>query len=353
MTENAAGASSSEGSNGANEPPRPIVVGVDESDGSRIAAFWAAGEAGRRGTRLAIVHALHVPDAALPPVEQAGHIQRRRAEGREVLDRVAASVRTRYPDLPLDLELSELDAARALTEFSRGAELLVTGNRGHGEFAGMPVESAGRELAVRAHCPFVVVHEQPSQDSAGPIELGAGPARFPVAVQHVFEAARRENAALAIVRIWIPEAQSAGGAGIGALSIGDPEAERSEAVEAAKAATEQLRKEFPDVLVQITADEGNTVTSLMTAARHEQTEPVDAPPGSAGWCCRLSHVQSCAEMVFGQAGPWRDLARRAMSHGADCAVLGRFLDQWELILRLGGAPRSAPEVCDRCSQRRL
>jgi hypothetical protein len=106
------------------------------------------------------------------------------------------------------------------------------------------------------------------------------------------------------------------------------------------------------MLVQITTDEGNAVTTLMNAARHERVGLAEARVGSAE-CCRLAHVQSSAELVFGQAGPWRDLAQRAMSHGSDCEVLGRFLNQWELILGLRGAPRSAPEVCDRCSQPRF
>jgi nucleotide-binding universal stress UspA family protein len=339
MTENAADASSSGDPHGAGESARSVVVGVDGSDSSRIAAYWAADEAGRRGTRLTIVHALHLPDAALAGVEPAGHIQRRLVEGRDVLDQVAASVRTLHPDLPLDLELSDLEPAHALTGFSREAEVLVIGSGGHGGQVGALPDSVGRKLAGQAHCPFVVVHEQSTQDAAGPAAL---------------EPARREGATLTVVRVWIPSAQyGAGRAGIGALYIGSLEAGRRKAVEAAKAATEQLRKEFPDVLVQITADEGSTVTSLMAAARREGTGPADAPLDSAGCCCRLAHVESSAEVVFGQAGAWRDLARRAMSHGADCAVLGRFLDQWESILGLGAAPRSAPEVCNRCSQRRF
>ena len=347
MTENAASASSSGDRRGARESSRPIVLGVDGSDDLQAAASRAGGEAGRRGTRLTVVHALHLPDAGLSPVEPAGPAQRRRVEGGELLDRVAACVRMRYPELLLGL-----DPAQALTELSREAEVLVTGNRGEGGFIGMLMllGSVSRGLAAQTHCPLAILHELPSQAVAGPLVFGAGPEHSPAAARHVLEAARDEGAVLAVVRVWIPSAQCTGRAGIGALSIGDPESERRAGVEAAEAATEQLRKEFPDVLMQITADEGNPVISLMTAARHERIEPANAPFGAAGCCCRLARVQSSAEAVFGQAGPWRDLAQRAMSHGADRMVLSRFLDQWELILGLGGAPLSAPEVCSRCSQ---
>ena len=352
MTENAAGASSGD-PHGVNESPRPIVVGVDGSGSSRAAAYWAAGEAGRRGTRLTILHALHLPEATISQVESAGHAQRRRVEGLEILHQVAAAVRTRYPDLPLDLELSDPDPAHAPTDSSREAEVLVTGNRGHGGFTGMLLDSVSSELVVRTRCPFVVVHEQRSQASAGPIVLGAGPERSPAAHRYALEAVRREGAVFTVVRVWNPMVRHAARAGAGALCIGDRDAERREVVETAEAATDQLRREFLDVLVQITADEGDTVIILMSTVRQRRVAPADARVISAEFCCRLAHVQSSAEDVFGRASPWRNLAQRAKSHGSDFGVLGRFLDQWELILGLHGTPRSVPEVCDRCSQPRF
>lgn len=349
MSQNAAGASSGD-PHGVDESPCPIVVGVDGSGSSRVAAYWAAGEARRRGTRLTILHALHLPEAAISQVESAGHAQRRRVEGMEILHQVAAAVRTRYPDLPLDLELSDPDPSHAPTESGRGAEVLVTGNCGHGGFAGMLPGSVSRKLVVRTRCPLVVVHEQAAQAAAGPIGLGTGPERSPAAHRYALEAVRREGAVFTVVRVWIPKVRHATRSGAGALCIGIRDAERCEAVEPAEAAAARLRRELPDVLVQITGDEGDTVIILMNAAPQKRVAPADACVISAESCCRLAHVQTSAEVVFGRASPWRDLAQRAMCHGSDWEVLGRFLDQWELILGLHGTPRSVPEVCDRCSQ---
>jgi nucleotide-binding universal stress UspA family protein len=51
--------------------------------------------------------------------------------------------------------------APVLVEASKGAELLVVGSRGHGEFVGMLIGSVSEYCAAHAHCP-VLVHRAPS-----------------------------------------------------------------------------------------------------------------------------------------------------------------------------------------------
>jgi nucleotide-binding universal stress UspA family protein len=43
-----------------------------------------------------------------------------------------------------------------LVEASKGADLLVLGSRGHGEFVGMVIGSVSEYCAARAHCPVLV-----------------------------------------------------------------------------------------------------------------------------------------------------------------------------------------------------
>ena len=249
------------------EAARPIVVGVDGSDHARRALNWAAAEADRRATSLTIVHAMNLPGTAARPLEPVEYAHRRRIEGQAILDQTAAAVRDRHPDLPLDLELSELDPTHTLVEFSREAALVVTGNRGHGGFTGMLLGSVSRKLAAHSDCPLVVVHEESSQDTENRIVLGVGPKHSPAAARYAFEAARREGAALTVVRAWIPNAMYTGKVGIGAMYTGHPEADHRLAVEEAEAAIEPLRKEFPEVQVQITTYEGNAVEALIATAR--------------------------------------------------------------------------------------
>ena len=46
--------------------------------------------------------------------------------------------------------------APILVEASKGADLLVVGSRGHGEFVGMLIGSVSEYCATNAHCPVLV-----------------------------------------------------------------------------------------------------------------------------------------------------------------------------------------------------
>ena len=50
--------------------------------------------------------------------------------------------------------------APVLVEASKGADLLVVGSRGHGEFVGMLIGSVSEYCVTNAHCP-VLVHRDP------------------------------------------------------------------------------------------------------------------------------------------------------------------------------------------------
>ena len=84
----------------------------------------------------------------------------RRTSGRRSRTRVA-SVRATYPDLSIDPRVVSGHPAPILVEASKGADLLVVGSRGHGEFVGMLIGSVSEYCAANAHCP-VVVHRATS-----------------------------------------------------------------------------------------------------------------------------------------------------------------------------------------------
>jgi nucleotide-binding universal stress UspA family protein len=52
--------------------------------------------------------------------------------------------------------------ALVLVEEARGADLLIVGSCGHGDFAGLLLGSVSHQCALHASCPVVIVHRPDS-----------------------------------------------------------------------------------------------------------------------------------------------------------------------------------------------
>jgi len=137
-----------------------IVVGVDGSPSSLAALSWAARQADLTGSTLEIVMAWEWPASygwAVPVPTDFDPEE----DVRNALEDALASVRATYPDLSVDPRVVSGHPAPILVEASKGADLLVVGSRGHGEFVGMLIGSVSEYCAVNGHCP-VVVHRATS-----------------------------------------------------------------------------------------------------------------------------------------------------------------------------------------------
>ncbi|SFK99814.1 universal stress protein [Geodermatophilus ruber] len=144
-------------------PSRPVVVGVDGSDGARAATVFATDEARLRRTSLRLLHALSwplkglaaetSPDPDLRETLQAGVevvLRATAADAADVLgaDRVSWSV-------------VDEDPVTALRTASADAQVLVVGSRGVGGILGL-LGSTANGVVADAACPVVVLPDPTS-----------------------------------------------------------------------------------------------------------------------------------------------------------------------------------------------
>ncbi len=132
-----------------------IVVGIDGSPSSLDALDWAARQADLTGCSLEIVMTWLWPSSygwAVPiPTDFDPEEDVRRS-----LETAVDRVRARYPNLRIDPRVVSGHPAPILVEASKGADLLVVGSRGHGEFVGMLIGSVSEFCATNGHCPVLV-----------------------------------------------------------------------------------------------------------------------------------------------------------------------------------------------------
>jgi nucleotide-binding universal stress UspA family protein len=132
-----------------------VLAGIDGSAASLNALSWAARQAELTGARLEILAAWEWPTSfgwAVPVPSDFDP----EAEVRAQLDDAVESVRAAHPSVRIDAHVVHGHPAPALVEASKGADVLVVGSRGHGEFLGMLIGSVSEYCTTNAHCPVLV-----------------------------------------------------------------------------------------------------------------------------------------------------------------------------------------------------
>lgn len=132
-----------------------IVAGIDGSPSSLAALEWAARQADLTDSTLEVVMTWEWPSSlgwAMPVPEDFDP----EADVRRALEGAVESVRVDHPDLRIEARVLGGHPAPVLVEASKGADLLVVGSRGHGEFVGMVIGSVSEHCAAHAHCPVLV-----------------------------------------------------------------------------------------------------------------------------------------------------------------------------------------------------
>ncbi|MEU9700742.1 universal stress protein [Streptomyces sp. NPDC047981] len=186
---------------------KPVVVGVDGSEHSRLALTWALGVAQRLDAPLLVAHvrseALQLGEARIASLGPSPAIPD------TVLNSVGAWIEQQDVRVPVRYESLDGTVPDALLDQARSARLLVVGSRGRGGFASLLLGSVSRSLATSAPCPVVVVpHEErtvPSQDAAeaGRVLVGLHPEETADEVlDFAFHAAAQRGVVLEVVTAY-------------------------------------------------------------------------------------------------------------------------------------------------------
>jgi nucleotide-binding universal stress UspA family protein len=138
-------------------PDGPVVVGVDPTEGSGLAVWYALHEAQLRGTGVVAVHAWQPPRPQWPHRVAAlpGSYAELQALSRHVLDAALDRWRNAFPEVPVERRLLPGEPAPTLLAASVRAGLLVVGA---GCAAHVRTGSVPRLVLDHARCPVAVVH---------------------------------------------------------------------------------------------------------------------------------------------------------------------------------------------------
>ncbi|GAA1825699.1 universal stress protein [Nesterenkonia flava] len=170
------------------EDDRPVVVGIDGSTGSRVAALKAAEAAVSRGVALRVVMAVPPLDAALLWYPELGPrddwevtVRRRR----ELEDRLEVQVRwlsRHFDHLVITASVTDGLPIEVLREETKGAQLTVVGTRGRGAIAATLLGSTSSGVLLHASGPVMVVpsSEDPRLESDGAAREAGRSAPVPV-----------------------------------------------------------------------------------------------------------------------------------------------------------------------------
>jgi len=148
---------------------RGILVGVDGSPASKVAADWAARDAALRKVPLTVVHVLSPPvvmswpETPTPPgfrdwQESHGH-----SIIRDALKIVESA--TQAEPIQVDSEMVTGPTVATLLDLSKDAEIFAVGSRGLSGTRRLLLTSVSSALVHHTHCPVAVIHDEDPFDT--------------------------------------------------------------------------------------------------------------------------------------------------------------------------------------------
>lgn len=150
------------------EPIRRIVVGIDGSEQSEYALYYAAQQAQLWAAELTAVGAVPMNSGAgllawLPSAVDHAQVL---ADVQEGLNVVVDRVLRDFPGLEVRRVVLDGTGAELLTEFSQAVDLIVLGSRGRGGFRGLLLGSTSQAVLHHSQCPVMVVTSRCREEEA-------------------------------------------------------------------------------------------------------------------------------------------------------------------------------------------
>ncbi len=232
---------------------KPVVVGVDGSEESLLAAEWAALEANRQRLPLRIVSApAMMPRMHATQVSPATAASVLRGASARALRTAVTRAEEVAPGLEIASDLLSGPPALAVAGSGSGAAMLVVGTRGAGGFAAMILGSVSRYAAQRATCPVIVIR-QASMAVHREVAVGVrDPQDATEALTFAFEEATVRHADLVVVHAWywFPSALRATVDQDAMDTPFHPEQISDEASRSLAASLNRWREKYPDMRVR-------------------------------------------------------------------------------------------------------
>jgi nucleotide-binding universal stress UspA family protein len=280
--------------------PGATVVGVDGSEGGRIALRWATDEAARRHHPMAVISAYEWwwPGARMAVGGEYAEAVRQQAES--IVEESVGQARGIAPTVDVRGHAVHGQPGRVLVEASAGAGLVVVGSRGRGGFASMMLGSVSHQVATHATGPVVVVRGR--ADAAGPILVGAdGSPSADHALGTALELARHRGCGLVAVRTYAPMGLPWGPGVPGYVE--DPDERDRLEHELLAESVSPWREKYPEVAVEAVVHQGHPAETL-AGLTHRASLVVVGTRGHGGF----------SGLRLGSVGV-------GLLHHADCPVL--------------------------------
>jgi nucleotide-binding universal stress UspA family protein len=136
--------------------PLPVVVGIDGTPLSEAALAFAYDTAAAWDVPLVAVHTW-LDDVNDPALAELVDWQTAAVQAEEVLAERLAGWGEKYPDVAVQRLVARGLPGHALLDQAATAQLVVVGSRGHGEIAGLLLDSVSNALVHKATCPVAIV----------------------------------------------------------------------------------------------------------------------------------------------------------------------------------------------------